>query len=97
MSLQKIRLEHIRGAILGLLMDGTWCNDAVLYDAILRVKHLTASRDQVRTALRWLGDQDLVTLEELPGDSLRVRITDQGRAFENGAIHVDGIHRRLKD
>lgn len=94
MSLAEIRNQHIRGALLGLLRDGTRANDSVLDDALDQIKGVQASRDQVRTQLRWLEQQGLVTVEDV-GGYLVARITQQGRDFEDGSVHIDGIKRRL--
>jgi len=94
MSLADIQNQHIRGALLGLLKDGVRANDSVLDDALTQVKGITASRDQVRSALRWLAEQGLVEIEDL-GGYLVARITQRGVDFEDGAIHLDGIKRKL--
>lgn len=102
MSLESIRQEHVRGALLGLLKDGTAANDAVLHDAVNAVKFVSASRDQVRDALRWLAEQGLVSLDDLPVPGgarsvMRVAITQRGQDFEAGRIFVEGVRRPSGD
>ena len=99
MSLETIRAEHIRGALLGLLIHGTWASDAVLHDAVNAVKFVTADRDQVREAIRWLAERDLVVLQEIdigPAQRsvLRAKIAERGRDFEASRTFVEGIRRR---
>ena len=94
MSLAEIQNQHIRGALLGLLKDGTRANDSVLDDALDQIKGVQASRDQVKTQLRWLAEQGLVSVDEV-GDYLVARITQRGIDFEDGTVHMDGIKRKL--
>jgi hypothetical protein len=98
MSLAQIKMETTRGAILGLLIDGNWENDSILYRAVNAVKNVDAARDDVRAAMQWLAGKGLVELwtEEARLDrtrTLRARITDMGRDFEAGRIYVEGVHR----
>lgn len=98
MSLESIRQEHVRGALLGLLKDGNWENDSILYRAVNAVKGVDAGREDVRDALFWLRERSLIELREEEGEPgrpprLRARITDRGRDFELGRIYVEGVHR----
>ncbi len=94
MSLAEIRNQHARGAILGLLKDGTNTNDSVLHDGLTMLEGVNVSRDQVRAELRWLAEQELITLEKV-GLFLVARIAERGDDFNSGRIVVDGIKRRL--
>ena len=94
MSLARIRSEHTRGAILGILKDGDRANDRVLHDAVTLVEAVNVSYDQTRTEIRWLADQGLVEIDEV-GSLLSVRITQRGLDFLEGRTFVDGIRRRL--
>lgn len=94
MSISDIQNQHIRGALLGLLKNGTRVNDGILDDLLHSEKAVMASRDQVRTQLRWLAEQGLVKIEEV-GDYLVAQVTQRGVDFEEGAIHIDGIKRKL--
>jgi DNA-binding GntR family transcriptional regulator len=94
MSLADIQSAHLRAAILQVLREGTRANDAVLHTAVGQMEGITASRDQVRGALRWLGEQGLVEIEAA-GDYLVGRIRQRGLDFLAGAIVVDGVHRQL--
>ena len=95
MSLADIRNRHARGAILGLLKDGTRANDSVLHDGLTLLGGVDVSRDQVRAALRWLNEQGLASLETVEG-YLVARITARGQDFNHGRIAVDGVKRRLE-
>lgn len=85
--------EHLRLAILKLLDQaaGYSANDSVLTDAV-RAVGFAASRDQVRTELTWLGEQDLVTCEAL--DRLMVAtLTGRGQDVASGAASAPGVKR----
>ncbi|MEM7046979.1 MAG: ArsR family transcriptional regulator [Pseudomonadota bacterium] len=95
MSLAEIRMAHIRGALIGLLCEGTKANDSVLHDAVTALRAVTCSRDQVRAALRWLEEQGLISIEKV-GDYLVAQISQRGIDFEEGRIVLDGIKRRAR-
>lgn len=85
--------EHLRLAILKLLDQaaGYATNDSVLTDAVRSVG-FSASRDQVRSELAWLAEQDLVTCEPL--DRLLVAtLTGRGQDVAVGASTAPGVKR----
>ncbi|MEQ8605172.1 MAG: hypothetical protein RIB45_17810 [Marivibrio sp.] len=94
MSLHDIQMAHLRGAILQVLREGTKANDSVLHIAVGQMEAITATRDQVRQAMRWLEEQGLIAIEPA-GDYLVGQIRQRGRDFLAGAIIVDGVHRQL--
>lgn len=52
------------------------------------------SRDQVKTELRWLQEQQLVELEEISdGAVLIAKITERGADVATGRARVDGVQR----
>ena len=92
MSLAEIQNQQARGAILGLLKDGTNANDGALHYGLTRLKGINVSRDQVRAALRWLEEQELISLDAV-GEFLLARIAERGENYNAGQIVVDGIVR----
>lgn len=66
-------------------------NESILRDALANFGH-TVSRDKVRTELRWLEEQGLVTIQEVT-TVLVVRLTTRGADVATGAARVDGVKR----
>lgn len=66
-------------------------NSSVLTMALERYGH-AVSRDQVKTELRWLEEQGLVTVEDL--DTVFVAtLTERGQDVANGRTMVPGVKR----
>lgn len=90
--------RHRRLVVLRVTAEGNGtANDRLLADAL---EHwgLTGTLDQVRTTVKWLADNGFLTLEELPGDVLKVKITRSGREVATGrASHPDIAVRNQAD
>ncbi|HCB41845.1 MAG TPA: hypothetical protein DHW73_04180 [Pseudomonas sp.] len=83
--------EHQRLVILRVLseMPAYRSNSSVLAQALTSYG-LEASRDQVKTEIHWLGEQGLLTVEDL--DSvLIVQLTERGSDVAAGRAKVPGI------
>ncbi|WP_421780740.1 ArsR family transcriptional regulator [Kiloniella litopenaei] len=90
MSMEEIRREHWRIAILRLLKDGgNTANSSVLYDALPKLG-LNPSRDQLNSELAWLSDQGLVLLKTLH-NLLVATITIRGLDVAQGRASVPGV------
>jgi len=83
----------IRLVLLRLLNEGTGyaLNDSILRAALAEYGH-NLSRDRVRTELRWLEEQGLVTLETV-GTVLVATLCARGADVATGAARVDGVKR----
>lgn len=82
----------LRRAILDFLEDvGGEHNDDVLALQLNALAHRVARRE-VRVLLQWLGEQGLVTLEEL-GPYLVAEITPDGRDVAAGTLRIEGVSR----
>lgn len=94
MPLKEVQRAHWRLAILRLLADGGHsANASVLYDCLPHLG-LKPSRAQVGSELQWLGEQDLVRLEERgqARDKLVVAsITTRGLDVARGRSFVEGV------
>lgn len=66
-------------------------NSSVLVGLIEKLGH-TMTRDQVKTELRWLAEQGLLTLEEA-GSVIVATLEERGQDVAEGRARVDGIQR----
>lgn len=66
-------------------------NSSVLSGLMHRMGH-TMTRDQVKTELRWLAEQGLLTLDEA-GSVLVATLEERGQDVAEGRARVDGIQR----
>lgn len=85
--------QHLRLAILKFLHEDAdySINDSLLRDAIGHFG-FSPSRDALRTQLRWLEEQQLLTIEEV-GNLLVAKLTERGCDVATGAAKVDGVKR----
>lgn len=69
-------------------------NSSVLHAVLGEWGH-EPSRDQVKSELRWLEEQQLVTLDDIGGGSvLLAKLTERGVDVAEGRARVDGVKRR---
>lgn len=66
-------------------------NSSVLVGLIEKLGH-TMTRDQVKTELRWLAEQGLLTLDEA-GSVIVATLEERGQDVAEGRARVDGIQR----
>lgn len=66
-------------------------NSSVLSTLLHQLGH-TMSRDQVKTELRWLCEQGLLTLEEA-GSVIVATLGERGQDVAEGRSRVDGVNR----
>ena len=71
--------------------DGYSLNESMLHSVLGLYGH-AVSRDQVRTQIRWLEEQGLVTVEDVAG-ILVARLSGRGEDVANGSAVVDGVKR----
>lgn len=83
----------IRLVILRLLAEdpGYSMNESVLQQGVALLGH-TVSRDRVRTEMRWLEEQGLLTVASVVG-VLVGKLTPRGADVASGAARVDGVKR----
>jgi len=85
--------EHRRLSILRALASpdsGGKANDSILHTIV--VDHgIGSSRDQIKTALSWLREQELVTLSTLASGTVVATITQRGGDVAAGNTTVPGV------
>lgn len=69
--------------------DGNALNESML-QSILEMFGHNASRDKVRTEMRWLEEQGLVHIEDVAG-VLVGRLTGRGDDVAAGRCRIDGV------
>lgn len=86
-------IEHCRTAVLRFLASAPeyTANDSMLHGAVTSIG-VAVTRAQLRTALAWLRDQDLVKLDEAQGLMI-ARITEAGADVAAGRTTVPGVKR----
>jgi hypothetical protein len=86
--------EDRRLVLLRVLADQVqyMANSSVLTMALSSWGH-AVSRDQVKTELRWLEEQSLVRIDELPADVLLAHLTERGHDVAAGRAVVPGVSR----
>ncbi|HLD67843.1 MAG TPA: ArsR family transcriptional regulator [Pseudomonas sp.] len=68
-------------------------NSSVLHSVLQEWAH-EPSRDQVKTELRWLEEQQLITLDDVgDGAVLLAKLTERGGDVAAGRARVDGVKR----
>jgi DNA-binding GntR family transcriptional regulator len=93
MSYADIVMADIRLVILRTLAEdlGYSMNESILQEVLSAFGH-NVSRDRVRTELRWLEEQGLVTVNDVVG-VLVARLTARGADVASGTARIDGIKR----
>lgn len=66
-------------------------NSSVLSNLLHQMGH-TMTRDQVKTELRWLSEQGLLTLEDA-GSVIVATLSERGQDVAEGRGRVDGVNR----
>lgn len=68
-------------------------NSSTLYNLLGQWGH-HPSRDQVKTELRWLQEQQLIDVDAIAdGDVLVATLTERGQDVATGRALVDGVQR----
>lgn len=68
-------------------------NSSVLHSVLQEWGH-EPSRDQVKGELRWLEEQQLITVDDLgEGAVLLAKLTERGLDVQAGRARVDGVKR----
>ena len=73
-------------------IQGYSANDSILNDVLFTFGH-NISRDAVRTHMRWLEEQGLVTVQKIGERTLVAIITERGIDVATGKARVDGVKR----
>lgn len=92
-SFAQLIAEDARLVLLRLLNEdvGYALNDSILRSALADFGH-NFSRDRVRTELRWLEEQGLLSLNSV-GSVLVAKLSDRGADVAAGTARVDGVKR----
>jgi len=91
----QLMAEHRRLSILRVLANpdtGGKINDSILHSIVVDAG-IVSSRDQIKTALAWLKEQDLVSLSCLSTGTCVATITQRGLDVATGNIIVPGVQR----
>lgn len=80
-----IRLVMLRS----MAEDGNSLNESMLHTILEMFGH-NISRDRVRTEMRWLQEQGLVTIDQVAG-ILVGRLTGRGADVAEGRCKIDGV------
>ena len=92
LSFRDLATKDIRLVILrSILDDGLSLNESMLQDVLAAYGH-EVSRDRVRTEMRWLEEQGLVSIDDVAG-ILVARITGRGMDVACGRSVVEGVKR----
>lgn len=93
MSFRDYLRKDVRLVLLRILteMPAFRANSSVLANVLHQFGHAT-TRDQVKTELRWLAEQGLLTLDEA-GDVLVATLAERGQDVAEGRAVVDGVAR----
>lgn len=70
---------------------GYSCNESILHSILGKFGH-NISRDRVRTELVWLGEQALLSLEDVAGIYVAT-ISQRGSDVASGSASVPGVKR----
>lgn len=94
MSLQfrQLLTEDMRLVMLRSIVDDGYSLNESLLQSVLEIYGHHVSRDRVRTELRWLEEQGLVTIEDVTG-ILVAKLTGRGTDAACGRVRVDGVKR----
>jgi DNA-binding GntR family transcriptional regulator len=85
--------EHIRISLLiALLKGGGYSHNESVLQGALAEYGLVASRDRIRTELRWLEEQGLVTIKDVSG-YLVATLTARGADAAEGRATIPGVKR----
>jgi DNA-binding GntR family transcriptional regulator len=97
LNFKNMKTADMRLVILRSIADDGYSLNESLLQSVLGMYGHTATRDQVRTQMRWLEEQGLVAIEDVSG-ILVARLTGRGADVASGAACVDGVKRpRPKD
>lgn len=69
--------------------DGNSLNESMLQSVLELFGH-TVSRDKIRTEMRWLEEQGLITIETV-AEVLVGRLTGRGADAAQGRCKIDGV------
>lgn len=85
--------ENIRLAILQVLeQDADYSHNQNILQMILQSLGHSVSVDRIRTELRWLEEQGMITVDAI-GDLLVAKLNQRGLDISKGRGKVDGIAR----
>lgn len=93
MSYAEFLKEDQRLVILRILneMPSYSSNSSIIYSALDHYGH-AISRDQVKTHMCWLAQQDLIKIETI-GSVIVAKLTDFGADVATGKVIVSGVKR----
>lgn len=93
MSFSDYLRKDVRLVVLRILseMPSYRANSSVIATVLHQFGH-AVTRDQVKTELRWLAEQGLISIDEA-GSVLVATLTERGQDVAEGRAVVDGIAR----
>lgn len=93
MSFKEYLRRDVRLVILRILSEipGYRGNSSVIANLLDQFGH-SVTRDQVKTELRWLEEQGLLTVDDA-GSVLVATLAERGQDVANGRAAIDGVAR----
>lgn len=93
MNFKDVQTQDIRIIILRTLAEsaGYSCNESIINEIVCTFGHCV-SRDRIKTELRWLEEQALVSLKEVL-DIIVATITERGADVAQGRAEVPGVKK----
>lgn len=92
MNFNELKRSDMRLVMLRSIADDGYSLNESLIQTVLELYGHTATRDQVRTQMRWLEEQGLVSIDDIAG-ILVAKLTGRGADVASGKATVDGIKR----
>ncbi|BBO73452.1 hypothetical protein DSCW_08690 [Desulfosarcina widdelii] len=92
MNFKELTRNDMRLAMLRSIQDDGYALNESVLQSVLKLYGHNVSRDQVRTQIRWLEEQGLVSVEDVSG-ILVAKLTGRGVDVANGSAVVDGVKR----
>lgn len=88
--------EQLRMTLLRLLTEADFYRTNSIVLQLMTEKYaFDVSPAQIRTALAWLAEQQLVTTERLSDDITTATLTERGLDVARGRAHVPGVAREV--
>lgn len=92
LNFQQMKTEDMRLVMLrSIAEDSDSLNESLLQDVLEYYGH-NVTRDRVRTEMRWLEEQRLVTIDDVSGIMV-AKLTGRGCDVACGRARVDGVKR----
>ena len=92
MTFAELKQSDMRIVMLRSIKDDGYSLNESILQSVLEMYGHSVTRDQVRTQMRWLEEQGLLTIEDIAG-TLVGQLTGRGVDVADGRARVDGVKR----